>query len=146
MALIHQEASEDFPEKSAGRAAFNLDLVDIAGATGGAEVAGEAASATGMGALGLCGGTVGLGLLGALWGLLGVRGLVTGGTMGLGLIGVLEGSIEMLVGSLGGLLWILGVGARGSKLISISEGLSLPNARKNSPFWLLVMAKIGSYT
>ena len=90
MALIHQEASEDFPEKFAGRAAFNSDLVDIAGAT---EVAGEAVGATGMGILGLGGGTVGLGLLGVLW-LLGVQGLVTGSTMGLELIGVLEGSIK----------------------------------------------------
>ena len=31
MALIHQEASEDFPEKSVGRAAFSSDLVDITG-------------------------------------------------------------------------------------------------------------------
>ena len=43
--------------------------MDIAGATGGAEVV---VGATGMGVLGLGGGTVGLGLLGALWGLLGV--------------------------------------------------------------------------
>ena len=106
MALIHQEALEDFPEKSAGRAAFNLDLEDIASA----EVVGEAVGATGMEVLGLGGGTVGLGLLGALW-LQGVQGLVTGGTMGLGLIGVLEGSTEMLVGSLRGSFWILGVGA-----------------------------------
>ena len=63
MALIHQEASEDFPEKSAGRAAFNSDLEDIAGA----EVAGEAVGATDMGVLGLGGGFVGLGSLGALW-------------------------------------------------------------------------------
>ena len=40
-----------------------------------------------------------------------MQGLVTGGTMGLGLIRVLEGSAEMLVGSLRGLLWILGVEA-----------------------------------
>ena len=73
MALIHREASEDFPEKSAGRAAFNSDLVDIAGVTGGAEVVGEAVGATGMGVLGLGGGTVGLGLLGVLWGLLGCK-------------------------------------------------------------------------
>ena len=66
--------------------------------------------------------------------------------MGLGLIGILEGSTEMLVGSLRGLFWILGVGARGGKSISMSEGSLLPNARKNSSFWLLVMAKIGSYT
>ena len=71
MALIHREASEDFPEKSAGRAAFNLDLVDIAGATRGAEVAREVVGATGTGVLGLGGGIVGLGSLGALW-LLGV--------------------------------------------------------------------------
>ena len=66
MALIHREASEDFPEKSAGRAAFNSDLVDIAGVTRGA------IGATGIGVLGLGGGIVGLGLLGVLWGLLGV--------------------------------------------------------------------------
>ena len=72
MALIHQEALEDFPEKSAGRAAFNSDLVDISGVTGGAEVAGKAVGLTCMEVLGLGGGTVGLGLLGALWGLLGV--------------------------------------------------------------------------
>ena len=106
MALIHQEASEDFPEKSAGRAAFNSDLADIAGA----ELVGEAVGATDMGVLGLGGGTVGLGLLGVLW-LLGLRDLVTGGTMGLGLIRVLEGSTEMLIGSLRGSFWILGVGA-----------------------------------
>ena len=99
MALIHQEASEDFPEKSAGRAAFNSDLVDIAGVTGGV---GKAIGATGMGVLSLGGGTVGLGLLEVLWGLLGVRGLVTGGTMGLGLTRVLEGSTKVLVGSLRG--------------------------------------------
>ena len=142
MALIHQEALEDFPEKSAGRAAFNSDSVDIAGVAGGAEVAGEAIDATGRGVLGLGGGTVGLGLLGVLWGLLGVRGLITGGMMGLGLIEVLEGSIEMLVGSLRG---SLGVGARDGESISMSESSSLPNARENSPFQLLVMAKIGSY-
>ena len=66
--------------------------------------------------------------------------------MGLGLIRVLEGSMEMLVGSLRGLFWILGVGAQGGESISMSKGLSLPNARENSPFQLLVMAKIGSYT
>ena len=99
MALIHRKASEDFPEKSAGRAAFNSDLVDIAGATGGA---GEAIGGTGMGVLDLGGGTVGVELLGVLWGLLGVRDLVTGGTMGLELTGVLEGSTEVLVGSLKG--------------------------------------------
>ena len=60
MALIPQEASEDFPEKFAGRAAFNSDLVDIAGAT---KVVGEAVGATGMMVLGLDGGTIGLGLL-----------------------------------------------------------------------------------
>ena len=62
--------------------------------------------------------------------------------MGLGLIG----STEMLVDSLRGLLGMLGVGARGGESISMSKGLSLPNARENSPFQLLVMAKVGSYT
>ena len=62
--------------------------------------------------------------------------------MGLGLIG----STEMLVDSLRGLLGMLGVGAQGGKSISMSKGLSLPNARENSPFQLLVMAKVGSYT
>ena len=62
--------------------------------------------------------------------------------MGLGL----TGSIEMLVGSLRGSLGMLGVGARGGESISMSEGLSLPNARENSPFRLLVMAKVRSYT
>ena len=71
MALIHRVASEDFSEKSAGRAAFNSVLVDIAGMTGGAEV-GEVVDTTGMGVLGLGGGTIGLGLLGTFWGLLGV--------------------------------------------------------------------------
>ena len=142
MALIHQEASEDFLEKSARRATFNSDLVDIAGVTGGAEMVGEAIGAAGMGVLGFGGGTVGLGLLGVLWGLLGVHGLVTGGATGLGL----KGSTEVLVGSLRGLLWILGVGARGGESILMSEGSSLPNARENSPFRLLVMAKVGSYT
>ena len=88
-----------------------MDLVDSAGVTGGAEVVGKAVGATGMGVLGLGGGTVGLGLLGVLWGLLRVQGLVTGGTMGLGLIRVLEGLAEMLVDSLRGSLWILGVEA-----------------------------------
>ena len=146
MALIHREASEEFPEKSAGRAAFNSDLVDIAGVVGGAEVAEEAVGATGMGVLGLGGRTVGLGLLGAFWGLLGVRGLVTGGMMGLGLIRVSEGSMEILVDSLRGLSWMLGVGAQGGESILMSVGSSLPNARENSPFRLLVMAKVGSYT
>ena len=71
MALIHREASKDFLEKSAGRAAFNSDLVDIAGATGSAEVVGEVVDAIGTGVLGLGGGIVGLESLGALW-LLGV--------------------------------------------------------------------------
>ena len=66
--------------------------------------------------------------------------------MSLGLIGVLESLTEMLVGSLRGLFWILGVEARGGESISMSEGSSLPNTRENSPFQLLVMAKIGSYT
>ena len=66
--------------------------------------------------------------------------------MSLGLIGVLEGLTGMLVGSLRGSFWILGVEARGGELISMSEGLSLPNARENSPFQLLMMAKIGSFT
>ena len=66
--------------------------------------------------------------------------------MGLGLIGVLEGSTEMLVGSLRCSFWILGVGARGGESISMSEDSSLPNARENSPFRLLVMVKVGSYT
>ena len=62
--------------------------------------------------------------------------------MGLGLIG----STEMLVGSLRGSLGMLGVGAQGGESISMSKGLSLPNARENSPFRLLVMAKVRSYT
>ena len=66
--------------------------------------------------------------------------------MDLGLIGVLEGSAATLVGSLRGSLWILEVGAQGGESISMSEGSLLPNARENSPFQLLVMAKIGSYT
>ena len=70
MALIHWEALEDFPEKSAGRAAFNSDLVDITGVAGGAAVG--VIGAVGMGVLSLGGATVGLGLLGGLWGLLGV--------------------------------------------------------------------------
>ena len=125
---------EDFPEKSAGRAAINSDLVDISGAIGGAEVVREAVGAN------VVGGAVGV-VLG-----LEVQGLVTRGTMGLGLIGVLEGSAETLVDSLRGLLWILGVEAQGGESILMSEGLSLPNARENSPFRLLVLAKIGSYT
>ena len=95
----------------------------------------------GMGVLGLGGAMADLGLL-MLWGLLGVRGLVTGGTMGLGLTGLLE----TLVGSLRGSLGMLGVGAQGGESISMSEGSSLPNARENSPFRLLVMAKVRSYT
>ena len=66
--------------------------------------------------------------------------------MGLGLIGILEGSTGMLVGSLRGLFGILGVGARGGESILMSEGSSLPNARKNSPFRLLMMMMAGSYT
>ena len=70
MALIHREILEDFPEKSAGRAAFSSDLVDITGVVGGATVG--VIGAVSMGVLGLGGATVGLGLLGVLWGLLGV--------------------------------------------------------------------------
>ena len=66
--------------------------------------------------------------------------------MGLGLIRVLEGLTGMLMGSLRGSFWILGVGAQDGESISMSEGSSLPNARENSPFWLLMMAMIGSYT
>ena len=117
----------DLPEKSAGRAALSSVLVDMAG--GGATSGVNAA-----------GGAVGV-ILG-----LGVRGLVTRGTMGLGLIRVLKGSTGMLVGSLRGSFWILGVGAQGGESISMSEGLLLPNARGKSPFWLLVMVMIGSYT
>ena len=72
--------------------------------------------------------------------------MVTRGTMGLELIGVLEGLTEMLVGSLRGSFGILGVGAQGGELISMSEGSSLPNARENSPFLLLMMMMAGSYT
>ena len=129
MALIHWDASEDLPEKLAGRAALSSVLEDMADVGGGVTSGANAA-----------GGAVGV-VLG-----LGVRGLVNGGTMGLGLIGVLEGSMGMLVGSLRGSFWVLGVGARGGKLISMSERSSLPNARENSSFWLLVMAMIGSYT
>ena len=82
--MIHLDASEDLPEKSAGRAALSSVLEDMVG--GG--------TASGVNA---AGGAVGV-VLG-----LGVQGLVTGGTMDLGLIGVLEGSTEMLVGSLRGL-------------------------------------------
>ena len=139
MALIHREASEDFPEKSAGRAAFNSDLIDIVGVVEGATVG--VVGTAGMGVLGLGGVMAGLGLL-LLWGLLGVRGLITGGMMGLGL----TGSPETLVGSLRGSLGMLGVGARGGELILMSEGSSLPNTRENSPFWLLVMVKVRSYT
>ena len=66
--------------------------------------------------------------------------------MGLGLIGVLEGLTGMLVGSLRGLFWILEVEAWGGESISMSEGSSLPKARENSPFQLLVMMMVGSYT
>ena len=110
MALIHQEASEDFLEKSAGRAAFNSDLVDIAGTTGGAEVVGEAVGATGMMVLGLDGGTIGLGLLEAFWGLL----------------VLCDDLLEVLRGLLRGVL------ARGGESISMSEGSLL--FRENSPF------------
>ena len=139
MALIHREVSEDFPEKSVGRAAFNSDLVDIVGVVEGATVG--VVGTAGMGVLGLGGAMAGLGLL-MLWGLLGVRGLVIGGTMGLGL----TGSPETLVGSLRGSLGMLGVGARGGKSILMSEDLSLPNARENSPFQLLMMVKVRFYT
>ena len=54
--------------------------------------------------------------------------------MDLGLIRVFEGSVEMVVGSLRGSFWILGVGAQGGELISMLEGSSLPNARENSLF------------
>ena len=128
MALIHQDVSEEFPEKSAGKAALSLVLEDMADVGGGAIGGANAVDAVGV-------------VLG-----LGVQGLVTRGTMGLGLIRVLEGLTGMLVGSLGGSFWILGVGAWGDESISISEGSSLPNARENSPFRLLVMAMIGSYT
>ena len=139
MALIHREASEDFPEKSAGRAAFNSDLIDIVGVVEGATVG--VVGTAGRGGLGLGGVMAGLGLW-LLWGLRGVRGLITGGMMGLGL----TGSPETLVGSLRGSLGMLGVGARGGELILMSEGSSLPITRENSPFWLLVMVKVRSYT
>ena len=71
-----------------------------------------------------------------------MRGFVTGVTMGLGL----TGSIETLVGSLRGSLGMLGVGAQGGESTLMSEGSSLPNARENSLFWLLVMVKVRSYT
>ena len=77
---------------------------------------------------------------------LGVQGLVTGDTMGLGLIRVLKGLTGMLVGSLRGSFEILGVGAQGGELISMSESSSLSNARENSSFQLLVMTMAGSYT
>ena len=138
MALIHQETLEDFLEKSVGRAAFSSDLVDITGIVEGATVG--VIGVAGMGVLGLGGVTVGLGLLGVFWRLLGVQGLVTGDMIGLGL----TGSTETLAGSLRGSLGMLGV--RGGESISMSEGSSLPNARENSPFWLLMMAKVRSYT
>ena len=140
MALIHQEALKDFPEKSVGRAAFSSDLVDITGVVEGVTVG--VICAVSMGVLGLGGAMVGLELLGVFRGLLGVRGLVTGGTMDLRL----TGSTKMLVGSLRGSFGMLGVGAQGGESISMSEGSSLPNARENSPFQLLMMAKVRSYT
>ena len=115
--MIHRYASEHLPEKSAGRATLSSALEDMADVDGGA-----------MSGPNAVGGAVGI-VLG-----LGVRGLVTRGTMGLGLIGVLEGLTGMLVGSLRGLFWVLGVEAWGGESISKSEDLSLPNARKNSPF------------
>ena len=45
-----------------------------------------------------------------------------------------------------GFVWNTGVEARGSESILMSEGLLLPNARKNSPFRLLMMTMLGSYT
>ena len=129
MALIHWNASEDLPEKSARRAALSLVLEDMADVGGGATSGANAVD----------------GAVGVVLGLR-VRGLVTGGTMGLGLIRVLEGSTGMLVDSLRGSFGILGVGARGGESISMSEGSLLQNTRKNSPFWLLVMMMAGSYT
>ena len=121
--------SKDLPEKLAGRAALSSALKDMADVGGGATSGPNAA-----------GGAVGI-VLG-----LGVQGLVTRGTMGLGLFRVLESSTGMLVGSLRGSFWILGVGAQGDELILMSEGSLLPDAREGSPFWLLMMAMIGSYT
>ena len=86
--------SEDLPEKPAGRAALSSVLEDMADVGGGATSGANAA-----------GGAVGV-VLG-----LEVQGLIIGGTMGLELIGVLKGSTGMLVGSLRGSFWILGVGA-----------------------------------
>ena len=121
--------SEDLPEKSAGRAALSLVLENMADVGGGATSGANAV-----------GGAVGV-VLG-----LGVQGLVTGDTMGLGLIRVLKGLTGMLVGSLRGSFGILGVGAQGGELISMSESSSLSNARENSSFQLLVMTMAGSYT
>ena len=121
--------SEDLPERSAGRAALSLVLENMADVGGGATSGANAV-----------GGAVGV-VLG-----LGVQGLVTGDTMGLGLIRVLKGLTRMLVGSLRGSFEILGVGAQGGELISMSESSSLSNARENSSFQLLVMTMAGSYT
>ena len=121
--------SEDLPERSAGRAALSLVLENMADVGGGATSGANAV-----------GGAVGV-VLG-----LGVQGLVTGDTMGLGLIRVLKGLTGMLVGSLRGSFGILGVGAQGGELISMSESSSLSNARENSSFQLLVMTMAGSYT
>ena len=74
MALIHRDASEDLPEKSAERAALSsVDLVDMVG--GGAE------GCCGKGWVGGTGGVIGgwLGGMKILWGRLGVR--PTGGTL-----------------------------------------------------------------
>ena len=139
MALIHREASEDFPEKSARRAALSSDLVDITGVVEGAIVG--VIGMAGMGGPGLRWSDGWLGVIGVL----GFAGGVRFGYRGYDGSG-LTGSTEMLVGSLRGSLGMLGVGARGGESISMSEGSLLPNTRENSPFWLLVMAKVGSYT
>ena len=88
MALIHREASEDFPEKSAGRAAFNSDLVDIVDMTGGAEMAGKVVGAVGMGGPGLQWENCWLGIAG---GALGVAGSVRFGYWGYNRSGVDQG-------------------------------------------------------
>ena len=62
MALIHHDASEDFPEKSVGRAALSsVDLVDM--------VDGEAEGCCGKGWVGGTGGVIGgwLGGMKVLW-------------------------------------------------------------------------------
>ena len=59
--MIHRKASEDFPEKSIGRAVFSSDLVDITGVVEGAIVG--VIGMAGMGVLGLGGVMAGLGLL-----------------------------------------------------------------------------------